>query len=154
MYFSPVCWFVHRPADRVLNTPRCTAEDSIQFLASSPRAFSYAEAGRVQPRSPWTPHHDSFNRLLHCLEPEPETLWEEAQPLVVRPQGVLVLDDSTLDKPSARKIELVTHHGSGQPKAVVRGIHLITLLWTDGDRKIPCDYQNRRGQGPCLQAWG
>jgi putative transposase len=24
---------------------------------------------------------------------------------------------------------------------VVRGINLITLLWTDGDCKIPCDYR-------------
>jgi hypothetical protein len=124
-----------------MNPPRSTAEDYIQFLASSPRAFSCAEAGRVQPRCPLAAHHDSFNRLLHRLDPEPEILWEEAQSPVVRNQGVLVLDDSTLDKPSAHKIDLVTNHWSGKHKAVVRGINLITLLWTDGDRKIPCDYR-------------
>ena len=141
MYLSSVCWFVHQPYDCSMNLPRCTAEDYIQFLASSPRAFSCAEAGRVQPRSPFAAHHDSFNRLLHRLDPEPEILWEEAQPLVVRNQGVLVLDDSTLDKPSATKIDLVTNHWSGKHHAVVRGINLITLLWTDGDRKIACDYR-------------
>jgi putative transposase len=55
-------------------------------------------------------------------------------------QGILVIDDSTLDKPYARKIELVTRHWSGKHHAVVSGINLITLLWTDGDRHVPVDY--------------
>ena len=54
---------------------------------------------------------------------------------------MLVLDDSTLDKPYAKHIGLVTRHWSGKHHKVVRGINLITLLWTDGDRKIPCDYR-------------
>jgi hypothetical protein len=54
---------------------------------------------------------------------------------------VLVLDDSTLDKLYAQHIELVSRHWSGKHHAVVKGINLITLLWTDGDRIIPCDYR-------------
>ena len=54
---------------------------------------------------------------------------------------MLVIDDSTLDKPHARKIPLVARHWSGKHHDVVRGINLITLLWTDGDRKLPCDYR-------------
>ena len=53
----------------------------------------------------------------------------------------MILDDSTLDKPYAQKIGLVTRHWSGKHRGVVRGINLITLLWTDGDRQIPCDYR-------------
>jgi len=56
-------------------------------------------------------------------------------------QGILVIDDSTLDKPYARKMELVTRHWSGKHHAVVSGINLITLLWTDGDRHVPVDYR-------------
>ena len=52
----------------------------------------------------------------------------------------MVLDDSTLDKFYARKMELVTHHWSGKHQRVVQGINLITLLWTDGDCCHPCDY--------------
>ncbi len=44
------------------------------------------------------PAHDAFTRLLHRIEPDPETLWVEAQPMVQRRGGLLVLDDSTLDK--------------------------------------------------------
>src|SRR3954454_11851188 len=124
-----------------MNAPRCTDDDYIQFLIASPKVVSCTEAARVQPRSHFAPAHDSFNRLLHRQEPDPDTLWDEAEPLIAKNRGVLVLDDSTNDKPYSRKIDLVTNHWSGKHKEVVRGINLITLLWTDGDRKIPCDYR-------------
>ena len=38
-------------------------------------------------------------------------------------------------------MELVTRHWSGKHKQVVSGINLITLMWTDGDTHIPCDYR-------------
>jgi len=124
-----------------MNAPRCTALNYVDFLVATPRTCRCTEAARVQPDSPKAPAHDAFTRLLHRLEPDAETLWTEAQPLVEKTGGVLVIDDSTLDKPSARKIELVTRHWSGKHREVVRGINLITLLWTDGDRKIPVDYR-------------
>ena len=124
-----------------MNAPRCTPDNYIDFLIASPGPVSCTEAARVQPASPFAPAHDSFTRLLNRLEPDPETLWQEAEPLVETNKGVLVLDDSTNDKPYAKHIGLVTRHWSGKHKKPVRGINLITLLWTDGDRKIPCDYR-------------
>lgn len=79
--------------------------------------------------------------MLHRREPTSEALWAEAQHQVALQQGVLVLDDSTLDKFYAQKIELVTRHWSGKHQQVVQGINLITLLWSDGDSCIPCDYR-------------
>ena len=124
-----------------MNAPRCRDLDYIQFLVASPRTYSCTEAARVQPDPPRAPAHDAFTRLLHRIEPDPEALWREAEPLVERARGVLVIDDSTLDKPYARHIDLVTRHWSGKHHQVVSGINLITLLWTDGDRKIPVDYR-------------
>ena len=34
-----------------------------------------------------------------------------------------------------------TRHWSGKHKQVVSGINLITLMWTDDDSQIPCDYR-------------
>jgi putative transposase len=79
--------------------------------------------------------------LLHRLEPDAEALWDEARGQVSLSHGILVIDDSTLDKPYAKKMELVTRHWSGKHRAVVSGINLITLLWTDGDRHVPVDYR-------------
>ncbi len=124
-----------------MNAPKCQPEDYINFLVASPRVVSGTEAARVQPAQPDPPAHDAFTRLLHRLEPDPATLWAEAAPQVRCEQGVLVLDDSTLDKPYAREMGLLTRHWSGKHRRVVQGINLLTLLWTDGEALIPCDYR-------------
>jgi len=56
-------------------------------------------------------------------------------------RGLLVLDDTTLDKPYANKMELATYNWSGKHQRVVKGIALLTLLWTDGKALIPCDFR-------------
>jgi len=66
-------------------------------------------------------------------------LWREVEPLVQKTHGLLVIDDTTLDKPHAQKMGLVTRHWSGKHHAVVEGINLTTLLWTDGLSSLPCD---------------
>jgi hypothetical protein len=124
-----------------MSAPRCTDLDYIQYLIASPRTVTCTEAARVQPPRPDARAHDALNRLLYRADSDPEALWKEAKPLVRRTGGVLVLDDSTLDKPYAKKIELVVWHWSGKHRAVVRGINLISLVWTDGDRTIPCDFR-------------
>jgi len=124
-----------------MNAPKCQPEDSSNFLVASPRAVSGTEAARAQPAQEDPPAHDACTRLLHRLEPAPDTLWAEAAPQVRRGAGILVLDDSTLDKPYARKIGLLTRHWSGKHRRVVQRITLLTLLWTDGESPIPCDYR-------------
>ena len=66
-----------------------------------------------------------------------------------------MLDGTTLDKPYAKRMELVfrhwssgigapaleLRHWSGKHKRVVWGINLLTLLWTDGNALIPCDFR-------------
>ena len=124
-----------------MNPPKCSEDDYINFVIASPRSVSATEAAKVQGDEEQAPAHDAFTRLLHRLEPDAKTLWSEARSQVSLRQGILVIDDSTLDKPYARKIELVTRHWSGKHHAVVSGINLITLLWTDGDRHVPVDYR-------------
>jgi len=124
-----------------MNKPKCNEYDYIQFLIATQKAYSCTEAARVQPEGDQRPAHDAVTRLVHRLEPDPEVLWTEAQAYVSPEQGMLILDDTTLDKPHARKIELVTRHWSGRHRKVVCGIYLITLLWTEGESHIPCDYR-------------
>lgn len=132
-----------------MNEARATDEGYIQFLIGSPRVVSATEAARSQPVRAQAPAHDSFTRLLHRLEPDSATLWAEVEPLIRPADGVLVIDDSTLDKPRSRHIDLVGWHWSGNHHAVVRGINLITTLWSDGDRFYPCDYRvyHKEGDG-------
>jgi hypothetical protein len=124
-----------------MNPPKCDEYDYINFLVATPKAYSCTEAARVQPEQENPPAHDALTRLLHRLEPTTAALWAEARSQVLLNQGVLVLDDSTLDKFYAREMALVTRHWSGKHRRVVQGINLITLLWSDGDSCIPCDYR-------------
>lgn len=124
-----------------MNPPKCNEEDYINFIIATPRQVTATEAARVQAESKNAPAHDAFTRLLTRLEPDAETLWHEAETQVEIEKGILVLDDSTLDKPYSRFNALVYRHYSGKHKAVVSGINLITLLWTDGDRAVPTDYR-------------
>ena len=46
-----------------------------------------------------------------------------------------------MDKPYSKKIGFVRFHWSGKHHRGVKGIVLITLLWTDGDKIIPVDFR-------------
>lgn len=121
-----------------MSQTKCKPEDYIQWLLASPKFISCTEAARTDARPI---AHDAYTRLLERLEPCADELWVEVAPLINRFGGCLVVDDSTLDKPYGPKIELVTRHWSGKHQAVVEGINLITLLWTDGDLAIPVDWR-------------
>jgi len=120
---------------------KVNATEYIGFLVASPRVVSGMEAARTQPAGTNPAAHDAYTRLLHRLEPDAAALWNEAEGLVARGSGVLVLDDSVLDKPYAKRMDLVARQWSGKHKRVVRGIGLVTLLWSDGEALIPCDYR-------------
>jgi hypothetical protein len=90
-----------------MNQPKVTDLDYINFLVAAPAVFSCAEAGRVQPYGPRRAAHDALTRLLHRLTPDSTPLWDEAQQHVVLHGGLLIVDDTTLDKPYAQHIELV-----------------------------------------------
>lgn len=124
-----------------MSHPKVRDSDYIDFLIATPRAASCCEAARSGPPSRDPPAHDAYIRLLTRIEPDPETLYREVEPLIDKADGVLVLDDSTLDKFYAKAIEPVHRHWSGKHKSVVRGINLISLVWSDGDRTLPTDYR-------------
>jgi hypothetical protein len=124
-----------------MNPPKVNEEDYINFVIATPKQLTATEAERVQPESKNAPAHDAFTRLLTRLEPDAETLWADSKTQVEKEKGILVVDDSTLDKPYSSRNDLVYRHYSGKHGEVVSGINLISLLWTDGDRAVPCDYR-------------
>jgi len=68
-------------------------------------------------------------------------LWAEVEAYVERKSGWLVLDDTILDKIHSKKIEGTYFQWSGKHHKVVKGIGLITLVWTDGIVSFPIDYR-------------
>ena len=84
---------------------------------------------------------DSYPWLLQNIKPSNAALRLKVKAEVCLTSGVLVLDDTVLDKPYACKIDPVHHIWSGKHHVVVKGIDLLTLLWTDGERHLLCGYR-------------
>ena len=124
-----------------MNAPKCDERDYINFLIAAQKVFSSVEAAKTHPAEEKAPAHDAYTRLLQRLPPDSQALWQEVAALVKRKRGVLVIDDSTLDKPYASKMALVTRHWSGKHGRVVQGINLISLVWVDSNCRLPCDFR-------------
>lgn len=124
-----------------MNPRKVDEYDYIQFLLAAQRVFSTVEAAKVVSGEDHAVAHDAYTRLLQRLPPDSAALWQEVESLVTKAQGLLVIDDTTLDKPYAEKMAMVTSHWSGKHHAVVSGINLVTLLWTDGRAHLPCDFR-------------
>lgn len=124
-----------------MNPPKCDEMDYINFLIAAQQVFSHLEAARTHPAEEQAPAHDAYTRLLKRLPPDSEMLWQEVEPLIEREKGVMVLDDTTLDKPYASQMALVTRHWSGKHGGVVQGINLISMVWTDRECRLPCDFR-------------
>ena len=132
-----------------MNAPKVDELDYIHLSVAAQRVFTATEAARVQEGEPNAPAHDAYTRLLKRIPPDTEALWWEVAPFIRRERGVLVVDDTTLDKPYAHKMGLVTRHWSGKHQRVVQGINVISLLWTQGRERLPCDFRlyNRAEDG-------
>jgi putative transposase len=124
-----------------MNPAKCGELDYIHFMIAAQKVFTCTETARCQPEDTQAPSLDAFTRLLTRQPPDTKALWQEVRGLVNLKGGLLVLDDTTLDKPYAKNIELVTRHWSGKHHQVVLGINLISLLWTDGAALIPIDFR-------------
>ena len=90
-----------------MNRPKCDELDYINFLIAAQTVFSSVEASRTHPAEENAPAHDAYTRLLQRLPPDSQALWQEVKQLVALTKGVLVVDDSTLDKPYASQMALV-----------------------------------------------
>jgi putative transposase len=112
-----------------MNPPKCDDLDYIHFLIAAQKVFTCTEAARCAPEEERAPAHDAFTRLLPRQPPDTEALWQEAKAFVDVGKGLLVLDDTTLDKPYAQKMDRVTYHWSGKHRRVVKGIALLTWLF-------------------------
>lgn len=124
-----------------MNAAKVDELDYIHFLVAAQKVFSTTEAAKVRSEEKDAPAHDAYTRLLQRMPPDSQALWVEVEPFVQKERGVLVIDDSTLDKPYAEKMELVTSHWSGKHGRVVMGINLISMLWTENQARLPCDFR-------------
>ena len=115
--------------------------DYINYLIAAQCDISCVKAADCYSNSEFSVSHDTFNRFLTRQSLTPEALWAEVEAYVEKKSGWLVLDDTILDKIHSKKIECTYYQWSGKHHKVVKGIGLITLIWTDGNVSFPIDYR-------------
>jgi len=125
----------------LINPPKCTALDYINFLIAASTVYSCTEAARCYSSLVNAPSHDCFTRLLQNQSSDTESLWNEVRKFVTPKEGYMIVDDTVLDKPYSEKMGFVRYQWSGKHHRTVKGIGLITLVWTDGATVIPLDFR-------------
>lgn len=120
-----------------MNPQKCSTRLYVEFLLVSQGRYSGTELSRVAPEDL---SHDAVSHFLARERIAPKDLWKAVRRRA-RPGGVLILDDTVLDKPWSRKNVLVHQLWSNVEKRVVRGMGLTTLLWTATGEHLPIDYR-------------
>jgi hypothetical protein len=112
------------------STAKCTLEHYTAFLLAEPQSAGCVRLAEV---ADGAFAHDAANRFLNREAFSGKDLFEEASPLLELEGGTLSADDTVLDKPYSQegKTELVGYFWSGKHGRAVKGVCLVTLLYTD-----------------------
>lgn len=107
---------------------RATRLDYCQFLLSSQVNYTLTHfADHSQQYS-----HDQLNRYLRDDKLTPRLVWEQVKGSVIAsPDGYLLFDDTVADKNYSRQIEVARRQYSGNAKAVIRGIGIVTCVYVN-----------------------
>ena len=125
----------------MVTTRVITDLDYINFLVAAQCDISCVKAAECYSENGIVVAHDKINRFLTRQSLTPETLWNEVERYIEKRSGWLILDDTVIDKIHSKQIELTHYQWSGKHHKVVKGIGLITLVWTDGINTFPIDYR-------------
>ena len=115
---------------------QCSFDIYTKFLIANQNNYSALEMSKVSGVG-----HDKIGRWLCKKEPDTDELWNQVKGLVDKKDGYLVVDDSVMDKSFSRTNELTYLHWSGNAHALVNGISIVNLLWSNGDKYVPIDYR-------------
>ena len=111
---------------------RPTRLDYCQFLISSQVNYTLTNfADHSQQFS-----HDQLNRLLNNDKLTPRLVWEQTrQEIVLSDKGMIVFDDTVLDKNFSFAIQLVRRQYSGNAHGIIKGIGVVTCVYVNPELK-------------------
>jgi len=76
--------------------------------------------------------HDAVNRYLRGEQITPRLIWDNVRAqLVGVERGYVIFDDTVLDKNYSHSIELVRRQYSGNARAVIKGIGVVTCVYVN-----------------------
>jgi hypothetical protein len=119
---------------------KCSLEMYLDFMMATQKQYSCLEFEKVTPLEEMA--HDAVNRWLNHSELNPTDLWDFVSPHLDPNLGYLILDDTLIDKPYAKKIELIKWQWSGKHHSVKQGIGVVNMVWAGlGGETLPVDFR-------------
>lgn len=117
----------------------CSKDLYCTFLRVTSQRYSALSLSEV---SPTELSHDSISRWLAEGKCQPKDIWNAAASKVLSSTGVLIADETVLNKDRSEKIELVRWQYSGTEHDIVRGIGMLNMLWVDESNDVcPVDFR-------------
>src|SRR3989344_8484783 len=117
----------------------CSKDLYCAFLQVTSQRYSAVTLSQV---APVELSHDAVSRWLINTKCQPKDIWEAAKKDVLEKQGILIADETVLNKGRSEKIELVRWQYSGDEHDIVRGIGMLNFLWIDEkDGVCPMDFR-------------
>ncbi len=118
----------------------CSKKLYCTFLRVTSQRYSALSLSEV---SPFKLSRDSISRWLSQAKCQPRDIWKAARSQVLGREGIIVADETVLNKSRSRKVELVRWQYSGAEHNIIRGIGLLNLLWVDESGQVcPMDFKN------------
>jgi len=113
------------------------------------RTFLEATEGRYTGKalsevSPEALSHDAVSRWLRAKKLRPSEVWGAVKNYVQEhKEGLLIVDDTLLEKGYSKEIELVRYQYSGTEHGVIRGIGLVNAVWYNpkSEEALPIDFR-------------
>lgn len=117
----------------------CSKDLYCAFLRVTSQRYSALSLSEVSPNEL---SHDSISRWLSEEKCQPKDIWNAAKAKVLSSSGVLVADETILNKNRSEKIKLVRWQYSGDEHDIIRGIGMLNFLWVDEKNEVcPMDFR-------------
>ena len=119
----------------------CTKDLYCTFLRITSQRYSALSLSEV---SPVDLSHDSISRWLETAHCRPKDIWGEAKSFVLdnNSSGIIVADETVLNKGRSQKIELVRWQYSGTVHDIIKGIGMLNFLWVNDKKEVcPMDFR-------------
>ena len=113
-----------------MKTHLCSRELYCSFLTVTANRYSATTLSDI---SPVPLSHDAVSWWLADTRCQPNDIWEKAKPCVVGKRGVLIADDTILNKNRSGNMALVNWQYSGDEHDVIKGIGMVNFVWADSE---------------------
>lgn len=120
-----------------------TKKSYVEYLVNTPLNYTCSNLAEHKVGTE-TISHDAVSNFLKREKFTPRQLWQVVEPHISNSAtGFVIVDDSVQDKRYSKFIDLVKKQYSGNVHGLVRGIGIVNMVYTNGEKGdfLPIDYR-------------